>query len=259
MSDFVAEKDGKDVKDSKDDGVVLEDLLKDPKVKNYLDAKLKEKDEESKKAIEEAKKHQAQVEKDKLYPSIKELQEKLNLLTKQQEEDSKRKQDEAAIRLKEEEDKKKASQPLEERLKSIEAELIASKLEANEVKKKASEIIEKSIALTKEELRKKDVEIYIKDKISEAFGEIIPELVVGNTVEEVDASVEKAKKRYEELIAKKVDKDGKKRVEGGVVPVDDKGKVINKGIGSVLGSDVWNMSDKEFKAYEQMLLDEIKK
>lgn len=49
-------------------------------------------------------------------------------------------------------------------------------------------------------LKAKDVEIYKTKKLMEAGGELIPELVRGNTQEEIDASLELAKLKYAEIV-----------------------------------------------------------
>ena len=65
------------------------------------------------------------------------------------------------------------------------------------------------IAELENQLAEKDKEInaiklasYRDKKIAEAGGEIIPELVTGNSEEEIDLAVGKAKERYKEIISK---------------------------------------------------------
>jgi len=53
-----------------------------------------------------------------------------------------------------------------------------------------------------EQLRKKDLEAYKQQRIAEAGGLLIPELVNGNSIEEIDLSIEKAKQRYAEIRGK---------------------------------------------------------
>lgn len=48
------------------------------------------------------------------------------------------------------------------------------------------------------------LEAFKKEKIAEAGGELIPELVTGNSEEEIIASIELAKQRYQEIIQKAV-------------------------------------------------------
>ena len=49
---------------------------------------------------------------------------------------------------------------------------------------------------TEEKLRQKDLEIYRERLITKANGKVIPELVTGNTVEELDESFKKAVDRF---------------------------------------------------------------
>ena len=84
-------------------------------------------------------------------------------------------------------------------------------LKTNSKKSDSQEVKELNIKITELEnkLAEKDEEIsaikltsYKDKKIAEAGGELIPELVTGNSEEEIDLAIEKAKERYKEIISK---------------------------------------------------------
>lgn len=79
-----------------------------------------------------------------------------------------------------------------------ELDLTAKKLEVME---DAGAKAIKEVQTLRGEITKKELDNYRLKKISEAGGDIIPELVSGNTVEEIDASVAVAKKKHEEYEA----------------------------------------------------------
>jgi len=96
-------------------------------------------------------------------------------------------------------------------------EIIAQKdkeikeLKNNSKKSESQEVKDLKIKITELEnkLAEKEKEIntiklasYRDKKIAEAGGEIIPELVTGNSEEEIDLAVEKAKERYREIVSK---------------------------------------------------------
>ena len=84
-------------------------------------------------------------------------------------------------------------------------------LKTNSKKTDSQEVKDLKIKITELEnkLAEKDKEIstiklasYKDKKIAEAGGELIPELVTGNSEEEIDLAVEKAKERYREIVSK---------------------------------------------------------
>lgn len=84
-------------------------------------------------------------------------------------------------------------------------------LKTNSKKTDSQEVKDLKIKITELEnkLAEKDKEIstiklasYRDKKIAEAGGELIPELVTGNSEEEIDLSIEKAKERYKEIVSK---------------------------------------------------------
>lgn len=61
--------------------------------------------------------------------------------------------------------------------------------------------LEETTVAHEQELSKIQLDAIKKERIAEAKGAILPELVTGNTVEEIEESVEKAKARYAEIVA----------------------------------------------------------
>lgn len=82
---------------------------------------------------------------------------------------------------------------------------------ANSKKSESQEVKDLNLKITELEnkLAEKDGEIstikldsYKSKKMAEAGGELIPELVTGNSEEEIDLAIEKAKERYKEIVSK---------------------------------------------------------
>lgn len=138
-------------------------------------------------------------ERDKLYPELNKYKEKVNnLMLVIAERDS-----EIADLKKELEEVKKENGKLKKDLES-----------GTKTNKTISELTTTISVLERqlEELQAKydadvtalKLEAFKKEKIAEAGGELIPELVTGNSEEEIIASIELAKQRYQEIIQKAV-------------------------------------------------------
>lgn len=107
-----------------------------------------------------------------------------------------------------------------------------------------------------EVLTKKDLEIYKKSKIAEFSGEIIPELVQGSSVEEIDNAVEQAKAKYREIEERALKKKEEKELGESKVPG------VTSSVGSINELDyksMMTMSASEFEAYSQKYLNEYAK
>lgn len=145
-------------------------------------------EEEIQRRVQAARKE----EKDKLYPKIEELS---NLVKEQQEYIREQKEKQA-------EEEKKAADAAEKRrlakLSEEERESEARKKLEEQLKeeREAREALEKRIA---EKERATQLEEYRKGALRAAGDRVIPELVVGNSEEEIDAAVETAKAKYEEI------------------------------------------------------------
>ena len=103
-------------------------------------------------------------------------------------------------------------------------------------------------------LQKKDLEMIKKELISTAKGEIIPELVTGNTEEEIRASYETAVNRYKEIteVVKK-GQENKHLLEGKAPEASGGDRATEKG-SSTREADylkVMSMSKEEFLKYQE--------
>ena len=135
-------------------------------------------------------------EKDKLYPQIEHLKEKLSLLEKDREE--RVSQEEAARRAAEEEARRKAEAEMDVRtlLEQKESEW-RSQLEAEKAER------EKAFALLEMERNFQDIQMYRAERIEEERDLIIPELVdliSGNSREEIEQSIAGLKERSSRIL-----------------------------------------------------------
>lgn len=87
-----------------------------------------------------------------------------------------------------------------EALKSLKKELKAAQDEVQSLKDSAPNVDELRENIRNEIKAEYDLKFYREKKIQEANGKIIPELVSGNTEEEINASVEKSMARYNEIV-----------------------------------------------------------
>lgn len=131
-----------------------------------------------------------QEEKDKLYPEITRLKGELVAKTNRI--------NELLLSLGEKDEIIKQKD-----VKIAELEKDSKKSQSEEVKSLNNKIEEltNTIALKDAEIASLKIEGYKTQKINEAQGKLIPELVVGNTPDEIDASIERAKQRYAEILA----------------------------------------------------------
>lgn len=204
-------------------------------------------------AEEKVRSEAAKAEKDKLYDSLKKKDDDLlkaqNELSKFREEKAKREEEAEKRRLaklSEEERQKELIEKSNQRVEQLETAFTALQQETQEI------------------LRKKDLELIRKDLIAEAKGEIIPELVSGDTPEELKESVEKAKVRYKELVAKVSEKvntgpsqtpdnqDAKSIVtetphQRKPIPTDDSAS-------KVTAEDIFKMDDNQFQEHKESIL-----
>ena len=228
----------------------LEDLIK--KATDKVVEKAKKDTEEEKNNI---RKEAAKTEKDKLYSKIEGLEKSLKFL-----EDASKQKDNVALeaeRLKKEAEDKlvKDKLPLEDRIKDLEQKLKESTEITESVAKKAESMLQLTLDSAKKEIHLRDMQVYAKDMIAQANGEIIPELVRGETKEEVDASVQAAKTRYQELIAKKTEKDAQRKLEEGKVSTTAGEQVITDT--NIMTKDLWKMTDDEIKAFSKQTVDSL--
>jgi hypothetical protein len=114
---------------------------------------------------------------------------------------------------------------------------------------------------TDEKLRQKDLEVYREKLVLGAKGEIIPEMVVGNSIEELDKAFQRSKDRYgtilQEAKAKIVpdktqDTPNNKKPVSTEIPQDN---TPTKQFAEKSASDIMNMSPEEFATYKDSVLD----
>lgn len=130
-----------------------------------------------------------QEEKDKLYPEITRLKGEI--------EDKVKRVNELLLSLGE---KDETISKLNSKITDLEKG--SKKSESEEVKGLNNKIeeLQNTIALKDSEIATLKIESYKKEKMNEAQGKLIPELVRGTTQEEIDATIELAKQRYSEIL-----------------------------------------------------------
>lgn len=85
-------------------------------------------------------------------------------------------------------------------IKALKKELKAAQEEVQTLKDSAPNVEELTAKIRAEIEAEYEIKSYKENKIREANGKIIPELVSGETKEDIDASVEKAMARYTEIV-----------------------------------------------------------
>ena len=144
-------------------------------------------------------------EKNKLYPQIKNLKEEVTKHIKTHNDDliAIATKDKEIEKLKGEIEtlKSQLNGNESEAVKSLKKELKAAQDEVQKLKESAPNIEELTANIRKDIEAEYAVKFYREKKIGEAQGKIIPELVTGNTEDEINASYEKAVARYNEIIS----------------------------------------------------------
>lgn len=211
-------------------------------------------DEAAKKAASET----AQIEKDKLY---KTLEVRAQEIESYKSELAKFKEKDAEV-AKQKEAERVAALSEQERIK----ETIQRQAEEVEKVKMAFGQLQKE---TETKIRNKDLELYREKLILSANGEVIPELVAGNTEAEIAASLDRAKVRYKEIAMKvgggSVDqggtgdklKDMNRKSVSTEVPIE-KGMQQSAGDGASLKSaeEIMAMDKATFARYKEQVLKE---
>lgn len=211
-------------------------------VSNKVKTEYETRFEELRKASEENLKKAVQSEKTKLYDSLekekkekKALENKLEELLKNQ-----------PVKT---EDKK-------EDTGAIEAKLSALEKQREEDRKRFEEILSKTSVGFQEELKKRDLEALKFKLIAEANNEVIPEIITGNSVEELKESFEKAKLRYKEVEEKSKKTLLENLIKEGKIPEQDVTKKTNSGQTTKVNAslqDIFTMSAEEFEKYKDVI------
>lgn len=184
-------------------------------------------------------------EKNKLYPKLDELKKKL-AESDQQIAELKAAKGEAETRL-QESGKKKSEEltSLDGQLKKLESEFTQFKTSVEEEKKTLAE-----------RARQAELAAYKMSKIQEIGQGIIPELVTGNTEEEIDATVIFAKQKYDELAASiMADEQMRKSGQQGIkptAPMRQEKTIIN-------GPAIRNLSPADWGKQRESMLERIRR
>ena len=219
-------------------------------------------------SISEKVKSSIETEKKKLYETLNKQKEEILKkeaeaeLIKKTLDEEKKKEEEEAKKLEEEKKKEELEKmDLKDRLAQTEESL---KVESSKLLVAMKSQEEKY----KKELEIRDLALYREKKLSENKGNIISELVTGATFEEIDKSVELAKKKYEELqdvIEKKVKAEleqSKKLPEGGKGKLPDEkspaGQGSDNSIVEKTTNEIMAMGPEEFKKYKEEALKGLK-
>lgn len=218
-----------------------------------VQALLKQKEDELSKKIEEATKEAASKEKAKLYDTIEASKKAAAEMEK------KLKEVEAAeeAKRKEAEQKVKDEMDAKERLKILEDQ-------QQEDKKRFQEILDIRSTEFQSELKKRDLAIIREKLISEAKGEIIPEMVQGNSEEELVQAAEKSRARFKEIIDAQKKQFADTLIKDGKIPHPDGSDKITERDKSVSSSgqkslqDIFSMPKEDFLKYKDEILSTLK-
>jgi hypothetical protein len=209
---------------------------------------------------EERKKWEEDYEKKKKVESEELLKKSVSTLKEQLRQDIEAAKKDALSKSKELEEAQKKLAELEKNKNSSPEELNRLKALADEKDEllkvsepRTKELLEGLSKEFKETLNKKDLEIYVKEKIASANGEIIPDLVKGNTKEEVDQAYDLAIERYKEIVDRSVKKKEQEKLETGKLP-DATKSGLNKTTNEKTAEDIARMSRKEFEEYSKNIL-----
>ena len=223
------------------------------------DVNTSDKKEESSEEINKRIKEAVEIEKKKLYDTLgatkqeaKEALEKINQYEKEKADLAKQKE-EAELKKKEElESQEKEKLDLSERLKQLEDSL---KVKDEQLK----HTIDSQKKLFQEELSKRDLAVKREKLLGQHKGEIVPDLVIGNTEEELEKSLEKAKSRYKEIY-----EEAKKNVESaslnnGKLPTSSGQNKVPNTEGAPAGTGDSSEAAKSIDELAAMSVDEFKK
>lgn len=218
-------------------------------VDKIIEAKLNERLEAEKKRIE------AETEK-KYKETIRSVKEQIRAELDTEKEERKTREQELAEAKKEIEMLKSSSSSVKDDVAKAKAESEEKDKLLSLAEERAKKLVEGVTHQFDEVLKKKDLEIYKKSKIAEFSGEIIPELVQGSSVEEIDNAVEQAKAKYKEIETKALKKKEEQELGNSKVPG------VTSSVGNINELDyksLMTMNETDFESYSQKLLSEYAK
>ena len=243
----------KDQEGTKDPNV---DPVVDPKDKSAENKKtytaeelktiLDSKDQEVQEKIAAAVKDAASKEKEKLYDTVEKYKKDLEVLAKKAEAEEAEKQK----LLQMEEEKKKAELSAKERVAELEKDL-------EKTSKRFEEVIGIKDLEFKEALRKRDLAILRERLVADAKGEIIPELVQGDSEEQINKAAELARLRYKEIVENQKKQLTDELIRTGKIPgPDGKDKKDNPTdlSGGKSIKEVFELPDEDFLKYKDEVL-----
>lgn len=205
----------------------------------------------------EAEKKRIEAETEKKYKeTIRSVKEQIRAELDTEKEERKTREQELA-------EAKKEIEMLKSSSSSVKDDVAKAKAEAEEKDKllslaeeRAKKLVDGVTHQFDEVLKKKDLEIYKKSKIAEFSGEIIPELVQGSSVEEIDNAVEQAKAKYKEIETKALKKKEEQELGNSKVPG------VTSSVGNINELDyksLMTMNEADFESYSQKLLSDYAK
>jgi len=198
-------------------------------------------------------------EKDKLYPQIDKLKEELDALKRvQADKDAQAAAEQAAQESKKaEEAKRKQEEEME--LREL---LKAKETEWNEQLERERQERERAFALLEREKTFAEVQNYRQTRIDQVRDNIIPELVdliQGNTIEEIDASIAGLQERSSRILesAQQAMQSARRDMTGTRVTAPQAGPLdINTGNRQFTAEEIAAMPMNEYVKYRQQLLSE---
>lgn len=207
--------------------------------------------EELQEKVETARKE----EKDKLYTDLNavkaenaKLKETISAEEKtKKEQEEKRKAEEATRKAEEDKKKEEEANKSKSEIEVLKTTFEKQLKEQQDSFLKTLEETQKTVISLTEKITTESLDTYKKNLISSANGKLIEELVIGNTKEELDASLVKAKEKYQEILKKNniVEKDDKESSDENQLPTP---KISLGGKEVLLTPEVIkNMSPEEYK------------
>ena len=204
------------------------------------------KDNELQEKIAVAVKEAASKEKEKLYDTVEKYKKDLETLANKAEMEEVEKQK----LLQEESDKKKAELSAQERVAELEKDL-------DKTSKRFEEVINIKDLEFKEALRKRDLAILRERLVAEAKGEIIPELVQGDSEEQINEAAELARLRYKEIVENQKKQLTDELIRTGKIPGPD-GKDKKDTTTDLTGGrsikEVFELPEEDFIKYKDEVL-----
>ncbi len=219
--------------------------------------------------VEKGTASRVKTEKEKLYASIEkhkgDASKATDELAQNQEKLKKLEEAETAREKKATEDvdkKKRSEMEVSERMAALEDE---NRRKTEETDAKLLQQREEFTAETArkdkafdDKIKAQELETYRQSVIADAKGQIIPEVVKGNTKEEIDGTVEKAKARYTEIRNGALEADHKKSMTDGKLPGQSgDGKVGPESTPAGGGVDKGGFQEKSVAELATMNKDEL--